>query len=183
MRADILARIMGHHLVGKSVRTFPMGDHPGGVFRVISVGGDPEVPIILEDLEHGVDGEMGIIDHEEVELLHNKDVEFFNLWIPVEAALPEIRENWINQESYPVQVVFDGRMIEPGNNIHRMPVDRRYAVGILRDRGMVAHDGTQRYYWSVAFPGLSLQTIVGVPEIVGKVTHWQPAPLMPVESG
>ncbi len=74
--AELLARV-GEALVGMHVITQAMGDYPGGLARVIELRPDPEAPDIVFTVKnpnfecpHGGGMEIGVLDGEDVELLH-----------------------------------------------------------------------------------------------------------------
>lgn len=73
MRAKLLAK-KGASLVGRRVLTQAYGDWPGGVARVTRMGDDPAAPeiVFFVEMDGWEEGEMGVFDHEYVELLEGE---------------------------------------------------------------------------------------------------------------
>ena len=66
MKAKTLVRRMGKKLVGCLVGTDEMGDYPGGVAKVISLGDDPSAPEIVFNVHLAGWGNIGVLDFEQV---------------------------------------------------------------------------------------------------------------------
>lgn len=60
----------GQSLVGRLVLTAQYGDWPGGVARVVELRPDPTCPDILFEVEHPEHGRIGVLENEEVGVLH-----------------------------------------------------------------------------------------------------------------
>jgi len=56
-------------LIGKEIKTEPMGWYIGGIARVIDISLDPEAPEIVMYVDNPNFGEIGIFEYEEVSFI------------------------------------------------------------------------------------------------------------------
>lgn len=67
--AKLLRERYGERLIGKQVRTVPMGRWPGGVATVVDLGHDPAAPEIVMNVHSDKHGDIGVFEYEPIELV------------------------------------------------------------------------------------------------------------------
>lgn len=68
MEAKDLKKQMGDLLLGRSIKTVPFGDYPGGIAIIYDLGHDPAAPEIVMNVVLPGWGRIGVFEYEEVEL-------------------------------------------------------------------------------------------------------------------
>lgn len=69
MTAEQLFYRHGHELLGRMIHTESIGEYPGGPAVVVELEPDKAAPEIIFTVRHKTFGEIGVFEHEEVELL------------------------------------------------------------------------------------------------------------------
>jgi hypothetical protein len=69
MNAKQLVKREGDDLLGRQIKTRPMGEYPGGIATVYDLGHDPAAPEIVMNVVLPGWGTIGVFEQEEVDLL------------------------------------------------------------------------------------------------------------------